>query len=70
MSIPDTMLDRAGLSGHVELEARAGVSIVRGVADPCAGWDEAFRDMSERRDDALLDPWEPASDWDTREWGW
>ena len=44
---------------------------IRRVAEPRSGWDEAFRQMHEYGDDALLDKEAlSATAWDTTEWEW
>lgn len=40
------------------------------AANPRAGWDEAFRQMAERGDDALLIPDDLEHGFDEEEWDW
>ena len=69
--IPKALLDQCGFGTTAELEVEDGSLIVRPVAKPRQGWDEAFRLMAERGDDALLDGDEfPATAWDDTEWEW
>ncbi len=42
---------------------------IRAVSDQRVGWDEAFKAMATRGDDALLDDI-PTSEWDDTEWEW
>lgn len=46
--IPKPLLERSGLSGEVELIARDGMLLVRGVKSPRANWAQAFRSMAVR----------------------
>jgi antitoxin MazE len=69
--IPKKLLEECRLEETVELEAHKGHLVVRPAAKPRAGWDEAFRRMAEKRDDALLDRDSLASTkWDRTEWRW
>jgi antitoxin MazE len=68
--IPKPLLEQSGISGEVELEARRGQIIIRGVRHPHAGWEAAFREMAEQRDDILSDSAASATAWDTTEWEW
>ena len=44
---------------------------IRRIVEPRSGWDEAFRQMHEYGDDALLDKEAlSATAWDTTEWEW
>jgi len=67
--IPKPLLDQAGLEEDVELQVvRAGI-MIRGAAEPRAGWAEAALQIRERQEDGLLD--EPvATDFDEAEWVW
>ena len=69
--IPKAVLEQCRLGENVELEAHRGHLVVRSVAQPRSGWEDAFREMSRRGDDALLD-WEsrPTARWDSTEWVW
>lgn len=69
--IPKPLLERSGLSGEVELIARDGMLLVRGVKSPRANWAQAFRSMAVRQDDRLVDQPPPSSSaWDREEWAW
>ena len=69
--IPKAVLNECGLTGPVELEVRGGQLVVRRIARPRSGWEEAFRRMKEHGDDALLDRDSfPATKWDRTEWKW
>ncbi len=69
--IPKALLEQCGLHGTVELEVEGETLVLRPVAQPRAGWDEAFRLMAERGDDRLLDPdSSTGTEWDQTEWEW
>ena len=53
--IPKPLLERAGLSGEVEITVEDGAVVIRRARKPRAGWAKAFRMMCRRGDDALLD---------------
>ncbi|MBI3097811.1 MAG: AbrB/MazE/SpoVT family DNA-binding domain-containing protein [Planctomycetes bacterium] len=70
--IPKTILDQCGLEGTVELQVRRNGLLIRAVRrKPRSGWAEAFRKMTRRGDDALLDKdsW-PETRWAREEWKW
>lgn len=71
LRIPKSIRDQCGFDATVELSVENGALIVRSVADPRAGWDEALKEMHARGDDALPD-WESATTttWDDEEWEW
>ena len=68
--IPKLLLEQTGLSGEVEISAEDDVLVIRRVKKPRAGWADAFRQMAQRGDDALLDEAPSLSDWDEGEWEW
>jgi antitoxin MazE len=69
--IPKPLLDQTGLQGEVEINAEDGALVIRAARKPREGWDEAFREMARRGDDALLDDAPPTlSAWDEDEWEW
>ncbi|MFQ5672152.1 MAG: AbrB/MazE/SpoVT family DNA-binding domain-containing protein [Nitrospinales bacterium] len=69
--IPKSLLKQCHLEDEVELEPRGDALVIKSSAKPRAKWDEAFRKMAERCDDAL-----PAGEdliknsWDEDEWVW
>ncbi|MBI4246847.1 MAG: AbrB/MazE/SpoVT family DNA-binding domain-containing protein [Candidatus Rokubacteria bacterium] len=71
LRIPKTLLEQCRLGDTVELEAHRDRLIVRPAGKPRSGWDEAFREMARRGDDALLDrkSLRPTR-WDKTEWEW
>jgi antitoxin MazE len=69
--IPKPLLEQTGLRGEVEISALDNALVIRPVSRPRAGWSEAFREMGQRGDDALLDDVPPTlSAWDEDEWKW
>jgi antitoxin MazE len=69
--IPKLVIRQAGLKDTVELEVRKGQLLVRSAPRPRDGWEDQFRAMAERGDDAPI--WEAGtslSSWDEREWKW
>ena len=69
--IPKTLLERCRLQDEVELEVQNDHLVIRPVVKPRSGWEDAFRRMHERGDDALLDEGLlPATQWDKTEWEW
>ncbi len=69
--IPRKLLEQSGLSTEVELEVQESQIIIRSIAPPRQGWEEAFRTMSEQHDDQLLDPdIMSQTSWEEHEWQW
>jgi antitoxin MazE len=58
-----------GDAGEVDLTVRDDELIVSPVRRVREGWEEQFRLMAERGDDALLDE-ETSTDWEDTEWEW
>lgn len=69
--IPKPLLDQTGIKDDVELEVEKSQIIIRPFSNSRAGWDEAFKSMSQNRDDTLLDGNEViSSSFDDEEWKW
>ena len=69
--IPKLLLERSNLAEEVELEAEDGHIIIRSTKQPRQDWENAFRAMTERGDDELLDKNVVAQTrWDRDEWRW
>lgn len=69
--IPKKLLEECRLEETVELEAHKDHLVIRSVAKPRNGWDEAFSRMAKHGDDALLDGESLVStQWDNTEWHW
>jgi antitoxin MazE len=67
--IPKLFLEQSGIESEVEIDVQGDHLIIRSVAYPRAGWDEALAKMSENGDDLLLDDVMP-TEWDESEWEW
>ena len=69
--IPQAFLEQCRLDDQVELELRQDHLVIRPAKQPRSGWDDAFRQMREHGDDALLDEASlPGTEWDAAEWEW
>ncbi len=69
--IPKAILEECGLQDEVDMEVREDHLVIRAATKPRMNWDEAFRRMGERGDDALLDEDSlPPTKWETTEWEW
>jgi antitoxin MazE len=64
------LLDQTGLREEVAIEAEGNHLVIRPLAGPRAGWQEAFQAMAGRGDDELLDADLVANRWDEEEWQW
>ncbi len=67
--LPKPILEQVGIEDEVELEVEDDRLVLRPARSPRFGWNEAFAEMSRRRDDSLLDA-ELTSSWDENEWRW
>ena len=66
--IPKALLEEAGLTEDVELDARAGAITIRPARSVRAGWAEAAARLA-REESGPLDPAGP-SNFDETEWSW
>ena len=66
--IPKALLEEAGLTEDVELDARAGAITIRPARGVRAGWAEAAAQLA-REDSGLLDP-ATSTHFDAAEWKW
>lgn len=69
--LPKAMLEQAQLTEEVQIEAEPNQIVIRSAHVPREGWENAFRRMAERGDDAELME-DPASltAFDEVEWKW
>ena len=69
--IPKPLLEQTGIIDDVELEVEKDQIIIRPISNPRTGWDNAFKAMTEKGDDTLIDGDENIShSWDEEEWQW
>ena len=67
--LPRPLIEEAGLTDEVELQASDGVIVIRRVKSVREGWAQAAKTMRERNEDRLLDSAPPTS-FDETEWEW
>ena len=69
--IPKPLLEQTEIMEDVELDVDKDQIIIRPVANPRDGWDDAFKAMADRGDDMIIDEAENIShSWDDDEWQW
>ena len=69
--LPKPLLEQTGIMNDVELEVKNNQIIIRPVAKPRAGWDDAFEAMAEKGDDKpIIGDEEISHSWDDEEWQW
>ncbi|MBX7218416.1 MAG: AbrB/MazE/SpoVT family DNA-binding domain-containing protein [Blastocatellia bacterium] len=69
--IPKVLLEQSLMTDEVELEAQPRQIIIRPVREARFQWTEAFQEMAQNGDDALLDEGEASQTaWDREEWDW
>ena len=69
--LPKPVLEQCGLKESVEIETEGNRLVIRPVRRPRSGWNKAFTEMAQRKDDTLLDrDASPATVWDKTEWRW
>jgi len=69
--IPRPLLDQTGIVDDVDLEVEKTKITIRPISNPRAGWDNAFRTMSENGHDALTEVNDTIlNSWDEEEWQW
>jgi len=68
--IPKAVLEQAHLTDEVQIDAEPNQIVIRSAHVPREGWDEAFRKMAKRDDDALIDDGVTLSSLDETEWTW
>ena len=67
--LPKPLIEQAGLSDEVELEARDGAIVISPADGARVGWEEAARVLHERGDDHIADQ-QNATRFDEEEWEW
>jgi len=69
--IPKTILEQTGIINDVELDVEKDRIVIRPILNPRQGWENAFKAMSDNRDDTLINGDENiAHSWDDEEWRW
>lgn len=69
--IPKPLLEQTGIKDEVEMTVEKERIIISPIADPRAGWDNAFQAMTQNRDDMMIDDADSISHpWDDEEWKW
>jgi antitoxin MazE len=69
--IPKTLLDQTGILDDVELEVEKNQIVIRPISNPRRDWENVFKAMADRGDDALIDGDEHLShSWDDEKWQW
>ncbi len=69
--IPKPLIEQAGLTGELEIEATSGRLTISPVSHPREGWAEAAQRIAAEGDDKLLDAdclW--PTEWEKNEWQW
>lgn len=67
--IPKLLLEQSGIQVEVEIEVQGDHLVIRTASRLRDGWDEAFAEMADHYDDALLDEGN-TTDWEQSEWQW
>ena len=70
--IPKSIIHESGLRNEVELEVSDGQIIIKPISTNRESWDTAFKKMTKKQDDILLDNESilSQSKWDQEEWEW
>ena len=69
--IPKTLLEQTGIMDDVELEIEKNKIVIRPISNPRIGWDNAFKAMADKGDDALISgETSILNSWDEKEWQW
>ncbi len=67
--IPKVLLEESRIKGDVDVELHPDGILIRNAQKPRAGWDEAFKTMSENEDDELTGG-DASTQFETKEWQW
>jgi antitoxin MazE len=69
--IPKVILEQSKLKDEVEIHVQDEQIVITPLQKLRAGWDDAFREMTKRGDDKLLDaPLPSLTRWDEEKWEW
>lgn len=69
LRIPKPIIKQCGFADEVELEVHNHALVIKSLRHPRQGWENAFKEMAENRDDTLLDA-ATGTRWDEEEWKW
>jgi antitoxin MazE len=67
--IPKVILQQIDFSGGIELEVQDEQLVLRPIKKVRNGWNERFKEMHKRGDDAMLEPMQSTT-WEEEEWKW
>jgi antitoxin MazE len=68
--IPKAVIEQCGFGQRVEMRVEGASLIISPAKAARGGWDEAFKAMAERGDDAALLPEDLEHTFDQTEWEW
>ena len=69
--IPRLLLEQAGMSGEVQLEAMVDRIVIRPSRLPRQDWEDGFKAMGQQGDDRWVDGMSPPqASWDETDWEW
>jgi antitoxin MazE len=68
--IPKALLEESGLHGEVEMSVHDGTLVIAPVEQSRQGWAEAFREMTQRGDDQMLDGDGATTTFEAESWEW
>jgi len=67
--IPVSFIKEFHLEEEVEMEIQDNGILIRPIQHPRAGWEEAFKDLSEDKNQLALEDF-PATEFESIEWKW
>lgn len=67
--LPKPLIAQAGLTDEVRLRVRDGGILIEPATPSRSGWAEAAREMHQRNEDSLLEPY-TVTHFDETEWEW
>ncbi|MCC7429392.1 AbrB/MazE/SpoVT family DNA-binding domain-containing protein [bacterium] len=70
IKLSKVILKKLGTTKELELEIEQDKIVIRSQKTNRKGWKNAFKKMSENKDDNLLDELTNQSSWDETEWVW
>ena len=71
LRLPKPILEQTGIKEDVEIEVEGNRIIIQPAGHAREGWEEAFRMMGEKGDDApVIEDDEISHSWDEEEWEW